>query len=273
MAHEALLAAIGTRVRARRESQGLSRRQLSEKSGISERFLAQLEAGTGNISLRRFADLAIALGMSPADLLAGTTPRSRGSGIIALLGVRGAGKSTVGALLAVRYSIPFIEVDHAIERSAGLSLGEIFEMHGEGYYRRLEKEELSRLLGEPRSIVLATGGSIVNDRENYSMLLAGACTVWLKAAPEDHWNRVLEQGDARPMAKNPHAFAELRALLAAREPLYANAHHIIDTRGCSVEEVVSAVSEAIAGEFGGEESQDVGQSATIAPSMGESREQ
>ena len=211
--------------------------------------MAQLESGKGNISLLRFADVAGALGLGPADLLASPEPRQTGSGIVALLGVRGAGKSTVGARLAGRYSVPFIEVDHRIEQAAGLSLSEIFEMHGEAYYRRLEREVLTRLLSEPRSMVLATGGSIVNHEENYSILRANARTVWLRAAAEDHWNRVIQQGDARPMAENPHAFAELRALLTAREELYSSADHTVDTSDHSVDEIVSMVSEAVASEL------------------------
>lgn len=245
MKHRSLLTTVGARVRALRERQGLARRQLSETSGVSERFLAQLEAGRGNISLLRFADVAEALGTTPSELLAGASSPKNGTRIVALLGVRGAGKSTVGALLADKHEVPFVEVDSRIEKSAGLSLAEIFEMHGEAYYRRLEREVLTQLLADPRTMVLATGGSIVNDRENYALLRERASTVWLRAKPEDHWNRVIQQGDARPMAKNPHAFAELRALLAAREPLYANAHHVVDTSGRDVEEVVDLLGEAV----------------------------
>jgi len=228
-----------------REHRGWSRRQLSETSGLSERFLAQLESGRGNISLLRFADVAEALDTTPSELLAGAATPANGTGIVALLGVRGAGKSTIGIALAEEFEVPFIEVDQRIEQSAGLSLSEIFELHGEAYYRRLEREVLTRLLTEPRSMVLATGGSIVNDRENYAQLRERSQTVWLRAKAEDHWNRVIQQGDARPMAKNPHAFAELRALLAAREPMYANAHHVVDTTGRNVEEVVSLVGAAV----------------------------
>ncbi len=227
----------------------MSRRQLSEGSGVSERFLAQLESGKGNISLVRFADVSDALGTTPAELLAGASAPAIRSGVVALLGVRGAGKSTVGAALARKHSVPFIEVDGHIEEAAGLSLAEIFEMHGEAYYRRLEREVLKRLLSEPRTMVIATGGSIVNDRENYGSLRDRAATVWLRAKPEDHWNRVIQQGDARPMAQNPHAFSELRALLAARESQYANAHHVINTTGRSVEEVVALVSDTVAEAF------------------------
>ncbi|MEM9492910.1 MAG: shikimate kinase [Myxococcota bacterium] len=246
MAHEELLTTVGARVRERRRDRALSRRQLSEISGVSERFLAQLEGGQGNISVRRLADVAAALEVGLAELLADPTPAARRPAVLALLGVRGAGKSTVGAALAARYGVPFIEVDHRIEQAAGLTLSEIFEMHGEAYYRRLEKEVLTRLLGGPDRTVLATGGSIVNDRDNFSMLRRRACTVWLKAEPEDHWNRVIQQGDARPMAKNPHAFAELRALLTARAPLYVTADHTVDTSGRSIAEVVTRLADAVA---------------------------
>lgn len=223
----------------------MSRRQLSEVSGVSERFLAQLECGKGNISLGRFADVAQALATTPAELLVGATPVKQGIGVVALLGVRGAGKSTIGKTLADRSGIPFIELDARIEEAAGLSLSEIFELHGEAYYRRLEREVLARLVTDVTSAVMATGGSIVNHRDNYSILRERCTTVWLRARPEDHWNRVIQQGDRRPMAENPHAFAELRALLAAREPLYAEADHIIDTSDRTVDDVVTAVQTAV----------------------------
>lgn len=244
--NQSLLTTVGARVRALRERQGLARRQLSEISGVSERFLAQLEAGRGNISLLRFADVADALGTTPSELLAGASTPRKGSRIVALLGVRGAGKSTVGAQLAEQQQVAFVEVDTRIEHAAGLSLAEIFELHGESYYRRVEREVLSRLLTESRPMVLATGGSIVNDRENYALLRERTSTVWLRAKAEDHWNRVIQQGDARPMARNPHAFAELRALLTAREPLYATAHHVIDTSGRSIAEVVEQLEQTVA---------------------------
>ena len=225
----------------------MSRRQLSALSGVSERFLAQLEGGTGNISLRRFADVAEALSIDPGDLLRGASDDCKTRDVIALLGVRGAGKSTVGIRLAERFGRAFIEVDGRIEKAAGLSLGEIFELHGESYYRRLERQVLAELLREPSSMILATGGSIVTDPDNYSMLREHACTVWLRATAEDHWNRVVQQGDARPMAENPHAFSELRTLLARREPLYARAHHTVETSGRTVEQVVARVAEAVRG--------------------------
>lgn len=246
MAAEALLTTVGARIRALRDRLGLSRRALSARSGVSERFLADLEAGRGNISLSRFADVAAALGTSPADILAGASPSRGDTGAIALVGVRGAGKSTVGERLASRQKVPFVEIDHRVEQTAGLALAEIFSLHGEAYYRRLEREVLTRTLAGQGALVLATGGSIVNHRDSFSLLRSRAHTVWLRARPEDHWNRVIQQGDSRPMAKNPHAFAELRALITAREPLYATCDHVVDTSGRTVDEVVELVVRALA---------------------------
>ncbi len=210
---------------------------------MSERFLAQLEAGKGNISLRRFADVASALEVSPAGLLSASSDIEHG--VIALLGVRGAGKSTVGTRVAEHYAVPFIEVDERIEEAAGLGLAEIFELHGEAYYRRLELQVLTRLLDKPPPMILATGGSIVTDRNNFELLHGHAYTVWLRASAEEHWNRVIKQGDARPMAENPQAFSELRALLDARAPLYARAHHTIDTTRQGIDDVTKCVAQAI----------------------------
>jgi XRE family aerobic/anaerobic benzoate catabolism transcriptional regulator len=244
-----LLEAVGAAVRARRESRGWSRRELAAESGVSERFLAQLELGDGNISLRRFADVARALGTTPSALLAPgetTAPKP-----IALLGVRGAGKSTVGVALARRLGARFVEVDREIERAAGLPLDDVFAVHGEAYYRRLERDVLRRLLDDARAsdaaaaLVLATGGSIVTDTTSYALLRSRCRTIWLRASADDHWNRVVAQGDRRPMAHNPHAFEELRALLAVRDPLYARADHAIRTSGRSVRDVVTAIATVV----------------------------
>ena len=243
MSRTSFLGTVGARVRARRESRGLSRRELSERSGVSERFLAELEGGRGNISLARFAEVCGALAASPAELLAGTE-EARAPAAVALLGVRGAGKSTVGAALARRLGAPFVELDQKIEQAAGLSLGEIFELHGEAHYRTLERAALADAL-DGSAVVLATGGSIVSDRASYALLRNRARTVWLRARAEDHWERVIRQGDRRPMAENPHAFAQLRQLMATREPLYARAHHIVDTTGRPVSEVVRLVEDAL----------------------------
>jgi XRE family aerobic/anaerobic benzoate catabolism transcriptional regulator len=162
-----------------------------------------------------------------------------------LLGVRGAGKSAVGAALARKLGMRFVEVDREIELATGLPLGDVFTLHGEPYYRRVEHEVLIRLLAEPTPSVLATGGSIVNDPTNYALLRSRARTIWLRAQPEDHWNRVVAQGDRRPMAENPHAFEGLRALLASRRKLYARADHAIETSGRTVQEVVAELAELV----------------------------
>jgi XRE family aerobic/anaerobic benzoate catabolism transcriptional regulator len=238
---DGLLDAVGDAVRGSRERRGWSRRELAAASGVSERFLAQLETGEGNISLKRFAEVARALGTSPAALLAPSKahPELRP---VALLGVRGAGKSTIGAALAKKLGMRFVEVDREIERAAGLPLGEVFALHGEAYYRRVEHDVLSRLLAPAQPPgVLATGGSIVNDPRNFALLRERALTVWLKARPEDHWNRVVAQGDRRPMAENPRAFEELRVLLAARQKLYGRAAHAVETSGRTVKQVVAEI--------------------------------
>lgn len=241
-----LLRELGIRVRRQRQDRGLSRRQLSEASGVSERFLAQLEAGDGNISLLRFAEVARALGVTPSALLAAAEQGAPGPRPIALLGLRGAGKSTVGAALAKRLGATFVEVDQRIEQLAGLSLGQLFELHGEAYYRRVERAVLEQVLGGAAAQVLAPGGSIVSSPDNFALLRERCCTVWLRARPEDHWARVIQQGDHRPMAKNPHAFEELRALLAQREQLYGAAEHIVDTSGRTIAAVVKQVAALVA---------------------------
>lgn len=239
------LAGVGRAVRRQREQLTWTRRQLAEASGVSERFLAQLETGAGNISLLRFAEVARALGVPPSKLLeaAESAPAPRP---VALLGMRGAGKSTVGAALAVRRGARFVELDREIEATAGLPLAQLFELHGEAYYRRVQYETLGRLLATGQPLVLATGGSIVQDAASYALLRARCTTVWLRARAEDHWSRVVGQGDLRPMADNPHAFEELRALLAAREALYARADQVVDTTGKSARAVVTQLVSALA---------------------------
>ena len=149
--------------------------------------------------------------------------------VVALVGLRGAGKSTVGNLLARRLRIPFVEMDDRIVETSGLSTDQIFELHGEGYYRRLEHEILHRLLARSEPLVLAAAGGVVNEPASWRLLLERATVVWLRARSEDLWNRVVAQGDRRPMADNPAAMDELRALLAARDPVYAAAPISIDT--------------------------------------------
>lgn len=236
MRGEEVLHIVARHVRAARREREWTIRQLAERSGLSLRFLVQLESGRANISVKRLADLADAFDVSPSFLLREDEDHERR--VIALLGLRGAGKTTIGKQIARRLHIPFVELDRRIEKTADMSLGELFSLYGEDYYRRLEREILARVLAERRAMVLATGGGIVASPDTYEMLRKGAITVWLKASPEDHWNRVVSQGDRRPMDNHPQAMADLRALLTAREPLYATADHTIETSGRSVDDVV-----------------------------------
>jgi XRE family transcriptional regulator, aerobic/anaerobic benzoate catabolism transcriptional regulator len=231
-----ILEHVGRRVRGERARRHWTIRELAERSGLSVRFLVQLEAGAGNISLKRLDDLARAFKLSPADLVAVDVPDA--PRVVALLGLRGAGKTTIGKQLARWLRVRFVELDRRIEKAADMSLGELFSLYGEEYYRRLERETLTAVLAERRPMVLATGGGIVASPETYALLKKSAVTVWLRASPEDHWNRVVSQGDRRPMADHPQAMADLRALLAAREPLYASADHTIQTSNRTVDDIV-----------------------------------
>ncbi|HEY7498440.1 MAG TPA: shikimate kinase [Vicinamibacterales bacterium] len=241
-----LLRSLGQRARARRLERGWTLRQVAERSGVSPRFLVQLEAGRGNISVRRLADVARALEVTPASLIA-MPPEPRPDPVVALLGLRGAGKTTVGKRLARRLRVPFVELDRRIEEAANLSLAELFSLHGEDYYRRLERDVLRRVLDSEGPMVLATGGGIVTAAETFALLRRSALTIWLRATPEDHWKRVLRQGDRRPLANHPQAMSDLRSLLASREPLYAAAAHTVDTSGRSVDRVVAEIASVVQG--------------------------
>lgn len=234
-----LLLSLGRRARTLRLDRGWTLREVAERSGLSPRFLVQLESGQGNISVKRLAEVARALDTTPALLLTETAERARP--VIALLGLRGAGKTTIGRRLARRLRVSFVELDRRVEQAADLSLAELFSLHGEDYYRRLERETLTDVLAQRGAMVLSTGGGIVASRETFALLRRSATTIWLKASPEDHWNRVVRQGDRRPMADHPQAMADLRQLLAARRPLYATADHTVDTAGLSIEDVVERV--------------------------------
>src|SRR5260221_11071213 len=224
-----ILEVVGQRVRTARAARHWTIRELAERSGVSVRFLVQLESGCGNISVKRLADLARAFRGPTAGLLNADYPDA--PRVVALLGLRGAGKTTIGKQLGRRLRVRFGEPDRQIEKAADMSLAELFSLYGEDYYRRLERETLARVLAERRPMVLATGGGIVASPETYTLLKKSAVTVWLRAAPEDHWNWVVSQGDRRPMADHRQAMPDLRALLGTREPLYASADHTVDTPG------------------------------------------
>jgi len=237
---------VGARVRHARADRRLTMRELAERSGLSLRFLSQLEAGDANIAIGRLAAVATALGVPLSDLVAEDGGNGDAKRDVALLGLRGAGKSTIGPRLAERMGAEFVELDDRIAEAAGMGVAEIFSLHGEGYYRRIERECLERLLDDGRVAVIALSGGIVQNEEAFALARRRCATVWLKAKPEDHMKRVLEQGDRRPVANRPDAMAELRAILAAREPLYQLADVTVDTSRATVDAAVDALAESLA---------------------------
>lgn len=223
-----LLRELGLRLRALREAQGTSVSDLAARSGVSRRYLTDAEAGRANLSVLRLQDLAAALGVPLEQLVRGVeAPRER----IALVGLRGAGKSTLGRMLALRAEVPFVELDQRVEALAGAPLGEIFALHGEAGFHRFEAEALEQVLREGERVVLAVGGSLVTRPATFERLKRACRTVWLRASAAEHFDRVRAQGDRRPMADRPRARAELEALLREREPLYAECELTLDTRG------------------------------------------
>lgn len=260
------LSTVGGRVRDLRTARRLSRRALAERAGLSQRFIAQLEAGYGNISVRRLKSLVDALDGDLAEVLAGIPAptnveaariarriaaapealRSRilelldgdaaglgtktGTRRIALVGLRGAGKSTLGQMTARRLCLDFVELNVEISRASGLGVDEIFALYGDDGYRRLEREQLERIAARS-GLVLAVAGGIVDHHESYRFLKQNFLTIWLKATPEEHMSRVVDQGDNRPMAGSADAMADLRRILAGREAFYADADATLDTSG------------------------------------------
>ena len=271
---------LAEHVRQARARRGMTRKQLAHDSGVSERYLAQIESGHGNISVLVLRQLAKALNM-PADGLlfegpeppvelvhtveflrrlstedlklahqllleqfGGVDPAARHRRI-ALIGLRGAGKSTLGAGLAERLEMPFLELDRLIEERSGLTLDLIFDFRGQSGFRQLERQCLEDVIQRYPRFVMATGGSLVSEPGTFERLLTGCFTVWVRASPEEHMQRVISQGDMRPMANNRDAMSDLRRILAEREMLYSKADVQVDTAGCAFDESLDMLIQAL----------------------------
>jgi XRE family aerobic/anaerobic benzoate catabolism transcriptional regulator len=244
--HEsAYLARLGGRVRALRDGIRMTRRSLAESSGVSERYLAQLEAGRGNISVLLLRKIAQAMNTGIEALVrdddARRTPKRR----VALIGLRGAGKSSLGTKLAAHLGAPFVELDSEVEREAGTRLGEVFSLYGQEAFRRFEQRALDRVLRTHDDVVIATGGSLVTDPDTYNRVLEDCCTIWLKASAEEHMARVIAQGDLRPFKGRAAALEEIRRLLAGRERLYARADAVVDTSGRTIKQSLADLRRAL----------------------------
>jgi XRE family aerobic/anaerobic benzoate catabolism transcriptional regulator len=265
------LKSLGERVRQARARRGMTRKQLAHHSGVSERYLAQIEAGHGNISVLVLRQLGKALNMSADVLLyqgseppvefvhtveflrrlsvdelkharqmllhqfGGVDPAARHRRI-AFIGLRGAGKSTLGAALAERLEMPFLELDRIIEQESGLTLNLIFDFRGQAGFRELERQCLDNVLRRHPCFILATGGSLVSEAGTFERLLSSCFTVWVRTSPEEHMRRVIDQGDMRPMSNNRDAMSDLKRILAEREVLYSKADIQIDTAGRTFEQ-------------------------------------
>lgn len=242
---------LGRRIRGLRERQRKSRKQLARESNVSERYLAQIETGNGNISvmlLRRVANaLGVAIGdvLAPGDIEAETTPRKR----IALIGMRGAGKSTLGAMLADGLQVPLIELKREVTRETGLPAGEVMALYGHAAYRRIEQRVLARVAREQAHAVIVAGGGIVDEEDAFDLLRANCYTAWIRARPEEHMARVLAQGDLRPMAGNADAMDDLKRILAARETMYRKADVVIDTSGETPQQSFAKLRDAVTQAF------------------------
>ena len=220
-------------MRTWRDGRRITRKTLAQASGVSERYLAQLESGQGNMSILLLRQLAQAMQIPVEDLVR-ETPATPRRDRIALVGLRGAGKSTLGEKLAAERDAPFIELDREIEREAGATLTELFGMYGQEGFRRSERRALERVLADNPRCVIATSGSLVTAQETYARLLSSCYTVWLKAAPAEHMARVIAQGDMRPIHGRAAAMDDLKQLLIERTGLYAQADATLDTAGRTV---------------------------------------
>lgn len=268
---------VGERVRNARGRKSLSRKAVAERSGISQRYLAQLESGEGNISIALLRRVALTLDV-PIDwliceedpwaseivpvmdlyqrasaeqrekvlqILDSEPPNVRRARRVTLIGLRGAGKSTLGRLTANSLGVPFLELNEEIEQASGMPVGEVIAFFGQEGYRRLEQQSVERVAATYEVVVLAVAGGIVSAPKTYDFLLRHFHTIWLRARPEEHMARVRGQGDERPMAGNPAASEELKAILASREALYARAQAHVNTSGRTLEESLDDVLRTI----------------------------
>ena len=236
-ADQALLHALGERLHRVREGLGMTLAELASRSGLSRRYVTEAEAGRANLSLIKLAGLARALAM-PLGELCDLPLDLRRTERVALVGLRGAGKSRVGRALALEMEAPFVELDSLVEEMAGMGLAELFDLQGVPTYRRLEREALEQVLARGQRMVVATGGSIVTSPGTFSRLRDACRTVWLQATPEEHLQRVLDQGDRRPMEGHPRAMDELKGILEARSERYAQCELHVNTSGRDVPGVV-----------------------------------
>ena len=274
-----LLGTIGQRVRARRKQAGLRLADLSGRAGLSGRYLSEVENGRGNISIGKLSAVASALNVPLRSLmpeeeqpgaregvnailddcteedlirvasLAGLVLGKRKPRVVAMLGIRGAGKSTVGGALAAELGLPFVELVDRIEELAGISLGSVFSFHGEGYYRRLELQALSELLASGEVCVVALPGGIVAHNDAFELVRESCYSVWLKATPEEYLGRVYAQGDTRPMEGRADAMVELRRLVESRDALYRQANMEVSTSGVAPEQIVEQLKMELDGSF------------------------
>jgi XRE family aerobic/anaerobic benzoate catabolism transcriptional regulator len=235
-----LLTALAARIRDLRARRGWTAKETARRAGLSLRFYHGLESGTVNVSVTRLASLAEALGVSMSDLFRPDEKKS-----VALLGLRGAGKSTIGPKLAKALGCRFVELDELIEREANLSLAEIFNIHGEPYYRKLESDCVQLILSRGAPGVIAMPGGIVRNDDAFSAIRQKCTTVWLKARPTDHMKRVYAQGDRRPMANRANAMEELKNILRDREPLYQQAEIHVDTSARSIADSVRGLASSL----------------------------
>lgn len=273
----ALIRQVGDSVRACRTSRRMSRRELSERSGVSPRYLVKLEGGDGNISIGLLKKIALALEVPIEQFLIDAEPpdpdsrrimdwyrdadeatRERVQQILepdqmrggkaeraCLVGLRGAGKSTLGARIATSFDAPFIELNHEIERHTDMPISEIIALYGQEGYRQLEATTLADIIEKHERAVVAVAGGIVSNEDTYLTLLSRFHTIWIKTSANEHMDRVRAQGDLRPMEGNPQAMNQLQQILNAREVLYAQADHQLDTSGKPVESSLTELSELI----------------------------